>query len=476
MDHLLNWIWQGVAVAVATFVALKLLDRSRAQARYLLCGTALLVVLALPLNSLLWPHPPLSSATIDAVGNGGPVLIMPNTWWTSGMLLIGLYGLWCAFIAVRLTVAWLSLRRALAATQTFPAATESRLQFWMAMRARGRRTRLVLSPGVATAAVLGCGSPVIAVSPLLLDRLDDDELDRVVIHEWAHVQRNDDRLNILHVAARAIAGWHPGVWWLERQLRVEREVACDEMAVAVTGNAKCYAACLTMMASLGPKRRHAASALGALSSPTLSARILRILSARPTRKWSALAAAMLAILVGVFSMAVVRYRPIGLARSVQIASTSPTLIAVPNRRIVAPALRRAPASSTRRATAITTPIPERRVRPTMTASAPPAGAGQKPADPRQDSAVAELVVEPFRASHLPESIAAPTPPPTSPAIDAHGPPGVAKAPAPPQNDAVVAPWTSAADAGVAIGRGTGKAGVATAGFFNRMGKKIARSF
>ena len=121
-------------------------------------------------------------------------------------------------------------------------------------------------------------------------------------------------------------------------------------------------------------------------------------------------------------------------------------------------------------------MPEHRVRPTITASAPPASAEQKPADLRQDSAIAELVVEPFRASHLPESIAAPTPPPTSPASDAHGPTGVATAPAPPQNDAVVPPWTAAADAGVAIGRGTEKAGVATAGFFNRMGKKIARSF
>ena len=36
MDHVLNWICQGVAVAAATSGALRLLDRSRAQARYVL--------------------------------------------------------------------------------------------------------------------------------------------------------------------------------------------------------------------------------------------------------------------------------------------------------------------------------------------------------------------------------------------------------------------------------------------------------
>ena len=173
----------------------------------------------------------------------------------------------------------------------------------------------------------GCGRPVIAVSPTLLDRLSDDELDRAVIHEWAHVQRRDDLLNVLHVVARVVAGWHPAVWWLERQLRIEREVACDEIAVRVTGSPKRYAACLTAMASLHPMRRQTVSALGALSSPTLSTRVLRILSTRqlstPVR--SAAAAAALGLVVGGFSVAIVSYRPVGAERSAVVADDRPTL-------------------------------------------------------------------------------------------------------------------------------------------------------
>jgi len=40
----------------------------------------------------------------------------------------------------------------------------------------------------------------------------------------------------------------------------------------------------------------------------------------------------------------------------------------------------------------------------------------------------------------------------------------------------MSPWTAAADAGVAVGTGAQDAAVATAGFFNRFGRKIADSF
>ena len=39
-----------------------------------------------------------------------------------------------------------------------------------------------------------------------------------------------------------------------------------------------------------------------------------------------------------------------------------------------------------------------------------------------------------------------------------------------------APWTTAADAGVAVGRTSQKAAVATAGFFTRVSKRVAGAF
>jgi hypothetical protein len=44
------------------------------------------------------------------------------------------------------------------------------------------------------------------------------------------------------------------------------------------------------------------------------------------------------------------------------------------------------------------------------------------------------------------------------------------------SDTAPTPWSMAADGGVAIGRASRNAGVATAGFFSRFGKKVAASF
>jgi hypothetical protein len=46
----------------------------------------------------------------------------------------------------------------------------------------------------------------------------------------------------------------------------------------------------------------------------------------------------------------------------------------------------------------------------------------------------------------------------------------------PDDEQPVQLWTAAADTGVAIGRGSQNAAAATAGFFNRLGRKIGNSF
>ena len=68
---------------------------------------------------------------------------------------------------------------------------------------------------------------------------------------------------------RALAGWHPAVWWLERQLRIEREVACDEIAVARHRHRQALRGVPDRDGQLLPGRQHLASAVGVFSSPTL---------------------------------------------------------------------------------------------------------------------------------------------------------------------------------------------------------------
>ena len=268
MDAVLNWLWQGGVVAIVAAGTLHLLDRTRAAVRCLVCWAALVVVVLLPLVALTMAA---ASPVASPVFTAAPILTVPVAWWTSSALIAAAWTIWTAIYAIRLARALVVVRRARARCRPFSPAVESTLAHWRRARQTGRPARLVLSDRVSAAAVFGCGRPVIAVAPTLIARLDADELDRVVIHEWAHVQRRDDLANIAQLLVRAVAGWHPAVWWLDRRLSIEQELACDETVVAVTGGAKSYASCLVKLASLRAGQSDVLLASGALSSSGLTA-------------------------------------------------------------------------------------------------------------------------------------------------------------------------------------------------------------
>ena len=64
---------------------------------------------------------------------------------------------------------------------------------------------------MGVACVLGLGRPVIVLPSILVEGLTDVELNQIVVHEYAHVQRWDDWSNLTYVAIAAVCGWHPAV-------------------------------------------------------------------------------------------------------------------------------------------------------------------------------------------------------------------------------------------------------------------------
>ncbi len=104
---------------------------------------------------------------------------------------------------------------------------------------------------------------------------------------------------VQHVV-RAIAGWHPAVWWLERRLDFEREAACDEVAVDVTGSAKGYAACLVTLAGMPRTPIRSLPGLAAVSPSQLRRRLERILMPQ----WMAAGRARVTAICGAAGLAV----------------------------------------------------------------------------------------------------------------------------------------------------------------------------
>lgn len=455
MDDMLNWLAQGGVVAMAAAAVLRVIPRSRTQARYGFLWATCAVVVALPAV----PYILAAASPVTAAGNTSPSLdafvSVPTAWWTSTAVVAALWIGWSGLYAARLVVAGVALRETRRECRECPPGLETRLRHWSRLRTTARRTRVVLSTRVRSAAVLSWGSPVIALAPALLDQLSDTDLDRIVLHEWAHVQRRDDVARLIQLLLRAVAGWHPALWWLERRLELEREVACDEMAIAVTGSAKAYATCLATLAALPSGPVDPVPALAAVSSADLRRRVVRILagyqaaSARPWRGiaiGASVAPALLALTIGnirlVESVDLSFFLP-GVARPTAAPRPSPTPKAT------TPAQVGRAASSPRSVS----PRPVRSPENTPMVEAP----------------VAALLAVPSEfPDWLPE---APT------AAPSQAPPVPPNAETPARSDENTrTPWGVATEAGVAIGRGSQKAGVATAGFFTRFGKSIARSF
>jgi beta-lactamase regulating signal transducer with metallopeptidase domain len=124
-----------------------------------------------------------------------------------------------------------------------------------------------------TPAVIGWLSPVVLLPVTALTGLSEDQLRAVIAHELAHIRRLDAFVNLFQILVETVLFYHPAIWWLNRRIRAERELCCDEVAVALTGNRLEYAHMLTMMAQW---ERAPALAMAA-NSGSLRERVFHIL-------------------------------------------------------------------------------------------------------------------------------------------------------------------------------------------------------
>lgn len=254
MTEIIQWVWQGVALVAVVSLSLRHARGVSASMRYRVWWATLALVVALPFLSAmdlpglgallgvdLLVEPPAMPAALRGT-------LEAPSWLALLPIIAG--AAWMVWNAGRCYAAIAHLDMAKRACRPFPVVRERQLPRWKAVRNRGRRATLALSKHVRAAGVLGLGYPRIAIAPDLVSALTDEELDQLVLHEYAHVQRRDDVVSAVQMLVRALIGWHPAVWWIDRRLRVEREVACDDWVLAATGEPRTYARCLARIADL----------------------------------------------------------------------------------------------------------------------------------------------------------------------------------------------------------------------------------
>jgi beta-lactamase regulating signal transducer with metallopeptidase domain len=251
---LLHFVWQGMAVAVPCSIALFLLRRRSATARYALSCGALAVFVALPVITtwtLYRPHSPVRQTTafggesttfhFDTLPAAIDWLTSAQAWavpvWACGVLFFSLRMTWgCAQVA-----GW---RRRGAPAGDRVMETVARL----AERLRVTRPiRVLVSTVAESPSVVGWIRPVILLPVSALAGLPPEQLEAVLAHELAHIRRHDYLVNLLQMTAESLLFYHPAVWWISARIRHERELCCDDIAASTCGGPLVYARALTAL-------------------------------------------------------------------------------------------------------------------------------------------------------------------------------------------------------------------------------------
>ncbi|HEY4274485.1 MAG TPA: M56 family metallopeptidase, partial [Rhizomicrobium sp.] len=309
--HALGWalihsLWQGAGLAA--LAALAMAPFRRPSIRYLIAIAALAAMLAAPVATFLIavaPGAPLhtllpaTALEIAAVPAAAPLpgamtahiehIFAPATahGLASGTLALNilpwLVAAWlCGVIVFSLRFAGgllLLERKRRGKSQTPDAHLLALCHALQRQLGLTRAIRYLECTWLQPPGVIGWFRPVVLLPVCALTGLSQDQLRAVIAHELAHIRRHDAFVNLFQILIEALLFYHPAVWWLNRRIRLERELCCDAIAVSLTGNRVEYARALALM-----EEWESAPALAmAANRGPLSQRIFQILGHKPAR-------------------------------------------------------------------------------------------------------------------------------------------------------------------------------------------------
>lgn len=114
-----------------------------------------------------------------------------------------------------------------------------------------RPVELAESAIVKIPVTIGYFKPVILLPLGSLTGLPTEQVEAIIVHELAHIQRADFIINIIQSVVETIFFYHPAVWWMSSAIRKERENCCDDMAVETCGDSFTYAKALVNVRAFG---------------------------------------------------------------------------------------------------------------------------------------------------------------------------------------------------------------------------------
>jgi len=288
---------EATLLTLALALALRLFPRIPAMLRFTLWIAVLVASVTLPFLPLL--HRSTAATTPQTI-------LHADIRWS--FAIAGLWALMSTIRAAQLAYSMVRLRAIARHSVPVESVPSTALD--------GARPALLCTSGdVVQPSVIGFLTPRILIPTSLYPQLSPAELAQIVLHEREHLRRHDDWINLLQKLVLVLFPLNPVLFWVERRLCLERELACDDSVLAATNTPRSYATCLVHLAENRIFGRQLPLALGAWGRKSeLTHRVHHILE--PTRKRLTQPQAALAIaLIGT-----------GLAASAAVLTHTPQLV------------------------------------------------------------------------------------------------------------------------------------------------------
>jgi beta-lactamase regulating signal transducer with metallopeptidase domain len=276
--QIVDCLVEGTLVAIFAGLMLSMIRRNNSGTRFAVWFSALMAIATLPLLGGSWW---LHASNISAESAGSPITV-PGSW------ALYAFGAWAAIAAwflfgVGRGLWHLHVLRK-SCLRVNLAEIDPRVQETLGSSRSTRPITLCTSDLVRVPTAIGFLKPLIVVPGWVMQELSADELNQILLHELAHLRRWDDWTNLAQKVVKAFFFFHPAVWWIEKKISLEREMACDDAVIAETASPRAYAECLTHLAERTLVQRSMALAQAALGRiRQTSLRVAQILDVnRPT--------------------------------------------------------------------------------------------------------------------------------------------------------------------------------------------------
>ena len=254
---LIHSLWQGLFFVITTGIIMVLTKKSRPALRYKILSIQLLLFVIVPVVTFIWEWDNVPANQGQNIVNTNTALLATSGSALSSQhvmkyqLLETISGFLSRYASL-IVLVWFIILLAKSVKIISSLAYTQHLRkhkihnpsaYWkdkIALLCRQlqitKTVQLLESEIIKVPAVFGHLRPVIFFPLGILANLPPQQIEAVLLHELAHIRRNDYLFNLVQNIIETLFFFNPALLWMSSVIREERENCCDDIAIAQTND------------------------------------------------------------------------------------------------------------------------------------------------------------------------------------------------------------------------------------------------